>query len=162
MPAGIVVRDEDERSGDARVAQMCDAFLDETFSNSLPVVRRRHRQMVDQAPATVVPAEHRSHDSPVLFRDATKAWIAQKVSAYFLFRIALGYLYSFNQVPKRHRLLVVIEDKFPGADGSHIPALRLSYARPEIDAPSGCDAQIRGMKPDAQARDRKECHHPRD
>ena len=84
MRAGIVSRDEDQRSHDARGAQMRDAFLHEKFSNSLPVIRWRHRQVINQATATVVPAEHRAHDRAVVFRHATKARIAQKVSAYLL------------------------------------------------------------------------------
>jgi hypothetical protein len=84
MRAGIVVGDKDQRSHDARRAQTREAFLHEKFSNSFPMMCGRHREVINQAAAAIVPTEYRAHDRPVLFRYATKVRIAQKVSAYFL------------------------------------------------------------------------------
>jgi len=85
MRAGIIMGDQDKCSRDARHTQTSETFLRETLSNSFSMIRGRHRQVINQAPAAIVPAEHRGHDRPVVFRHATKARIAQKVSAYLLF-----------------------------------------------------------------------------
>ncbi len=71
MSGGIVLRDEDERACDARRAQARDAFLYKTLANALPVMRGRHRQVIDQATPAIVTGEHRTHDRPIDFRNAT-------------------------------------------------------------------------------------------
>lgn len=143
MGAGIVVRDEDQGSHDACVAQTRDAFLGENSSDSLPVIGWGHCQVIKQATAAIVPAEHRADEHPVLFRDATKTWITQKVSTYFLFGIALGYLNALYQVPERHRLVIVVNDEFPGADHGRITATLLSYTYTFF----GLRRQIHGIRP---------------
>ena len=70
MSGDIVLRNEDESACDPRLAQARDAFSDKTPANALPVMRGRHRQMTDKATPAIVTAEHRTHDLPVVFRDA--------------------------------------------------------------------------------------------
>jgi hypothetical protein len=130
MSGGIVPRNEDDCAGDARLAQARDAFLDKAPANTLPVMCGRHRQVIDQAAPAIVPAEHRADDRPVLFRDATKTWVAREISAYFLFRIALGDFDSFDDTPKCHDLVIVIDDKFPGSNRRHMALFRDRYLGP--------------------------------
>lgn len=129
MSGGVVPRNEDERACDARLVQARDAFLDKELANAPPVMRGRYRQVIDEAAPAIVAAENRTHDRRVLFRDATKTWVAQEISAYLLFRIALSDFDSFDEVPKCRDLVVVIDDKFPGSNRRHIGSVsrRLSW-----------------------------------
>jgi hypothetical protein len=104
------------------------------------MMRWRYGEMINQPPPAIVSAEHRAHDCPVLFRDAAKAWITQEVSAYFLLRISLGYFNTFGQIPEGHRLLIIVDDEFPGVDHTRRPARLGHETLPE------CNIEIQGIR----------------
>jgi hypothetical protein len=56
MPARIIVCDQNQRAGEARVAQVCQAFLHKLLADSPSVVRGGYRQMIDQPTAAVMSA----------------------------------------------------------------------------------------------------------
>src|ERR1044071_1558335 len=67
--AAIIFRDQDERADNARVAQLRDAFSHQKLSNSPPLISWSYREMINQAPASVVPAEDRAHYLAIFFRN---------------------------------------------------------------------------------------------
>ena len=71
MRAGIVARDQNQRASEPAGAQLGKAFAHEKSSNSFSVICGRHCQVINEATAAVVPAEHCGDNCPVLFRDAT-------------------------------------------------------------------------------------------
>jgi hypothetical protein len=114
--------------------QLREAFLHELFANSLSMMRWRDRQVINQAAAAIVSAKHGADDRAVFVRNAAKAWVAQEVSADFLFGIAFGYFHPFHHIPKRHRLIIIIDDEFPGVDRRHIFALEAREIQVEMQA----------------------------
>ena len=83
-------------------------------------MRERDRQVIDPCAPPIVTAEDRANDFTVLFRDATKTRIAEKVSVDVFFGVAFGYFYSFHCIPKRRGPIVIVDGELSGGDRGHI------------------------------------------
>lgn len=141
MRASVALRDQNQRPGNACGAQLREAFSHEKSSNSFRVICGRHRQVINQAAAAIVSAKHGAHHCPILFRNPAKAGIPQQVSAYFSLRIPLGYFNTLRQIPEGHRLLVVIDDEFPGKNHK-----RFSVSPWGHETLPECDMEIQGIR----------------
>src|SRR5207249_12147105 len=105
-PAGIIVRDQNNRPLNSRVPQSREAFLHQTLTQSDSLIPRMDCEMINMSAPAIMAAQRHTYDRRSIGCDPTQSRIPAKKPRDAFFVIALRNLEplnSFSTAQPRHR-----------------------------------------------------------
>src|SRR6266704_6002497 len=98
-PAGIIVRDQNDRSLDSRVPQSSEAFLHQTLTQSDSMMPRIDCEMINMPASAIMAAQRHTYDRRSIGCDPTQSRIPGKKPRNACFVIAFRNLEPLNSLP---------------------------------------------------------------
>src|SRR5213080_1452378 len=129
-PAGIIVRDQNDRSLDSRVPQSSEAFLHQTLTQSDSMMPRIDCEMINMPAPAIMAAQRHTYDRRSIGCDPTQSRIPAKKPRDAFFVIAPRNLEPLNSFPQLNRGIVIVDRKFSRANPVlHVGADNLTMHR---------------------------------
>ncbi len=126
-PAGIIVRNQNDRPLNSRVSQSREAFLHQTLTQSDSLIPRMNCEMINMPAPAIMAAQRHPHDHRSIGCDPTQSRISGKKPRDAFFVIALCNLEPLNSFPQLNRGIVIVDRKFSRANRVlHVGAHNLS------------------------------------
>src|SRR5437762_13085084 len=115
-PAGIIVRNQNNRPLNSRVPQSREAFLHQTLTQSDSLIPRMDCEMINMSAAAIMAAQRHTYDRRSIVCDPTQSRLPAKKPPNAFFVIALRNLEPLNAFPQLSRGIVIVDRKFSRAN----------------------------------------------